>query len=673
VVTIPAGTANGTYNVKVTVTNTSGTGANQKNDVKNGVVVVNVTTNVAPLVAANNASVTVNEGQTATNTGTWSDANAGDTVTLSASVGAVTKSGTNASGTWSWSFTTTDGPADSQTVTITANDGNGGVATTTFSLTVSNVAPTATFGNNGPVDEGSPILLSLTSPSDPSSADTTAGFTYAFDCDDGSGYGAFGASNSTTCPTTDNGTRTVKGKIKDKDGGQTEYTASVTVSNVAPTATFAATSPINEGSSSTLSLTSPSDSSTTDTAAGFHYSFACDGLDASLAATYAAAGTASTTTCPFGDNGSFTVKGRIFDKDNGSTTYSATVVVNNVPPTATLSNNGPVDEGSPATVSFSNQFDPSSADTAAGFHYAFSCTNGDLSGATYAGSGTSTSTTCTFTDNGSYTVRARIIDKDGGFTEYTTAVVVNNVPPVLTAVTGPSAPVQVNTAVTVTATFTDAGSADTHSCTFSWDDATSSPGSVTEAGGNGSCTGMHTFAGAGVYAVTVTVTDDDGGSDTETFQYVVVYDPSAGFVTGGGWITSLPGAYTATPSLTGKATFGFVSKYKKGATVPTGETEFQFQVAGFNFHSTVYEWLVVSGAKAQYKGSGTVNGAGDYGFLLTATDGQLAGGGGVDKFRIKIWDKTANSIVYDNVPDASDDIDTANPQAIGGGSIVIHK
>jgi len=57
------------------------------------------------------------------------------------------------------------------------------------------------------------------------------------------------------------------------------------------------------------------------------------------------------------------------------------------------------------------------------------------------------------------------------------------------------------------------------------------------------------------------------------------------------------------------------------------------------FHSVVYEWLVVSGARAQYKGTGTINGAGNYGFLLTAIDGQINGGGGTDKFRVKIWDK----------------------------------
>ena len=81
----------------------------------------------------------------------------------------------------------------------------------------------------------------------------------------------------------------------------------------------------------------------------------------------------------------------------------------------------------------------------------------------------------------------------------------------------------------------------------------------------------------------------------------------------------------------------------------------------------------MAGPKAQYKGSGTVNGAGDYGFLLTATDGQQPGGGGVDKFRIKIVDKSTDMVVYDNVPGEAEDIDDANPQVLGGGSIVIHS
>ena len=104
------------------------------------------------------------------------------------------------------------------------------------------------------------------------------------------------------------------------------------------------------------------------------------------------------------------------------------------------------------------------------------------------------------------------------------------------------------------------------------------------------------------------------------FEYVVVYDPSSGFVTGGGWINSSAGAYPADPALVGKANFGFVSKYKKGATVPTGETEFQFHAASFNFKSASYEWLVVSGSRAQYRGRARLM-ARSYRFVLTCTDG----------------------------------------------------
>jgi len=154
---------------------------------------------------------------------------------------------------------------------------------------------------------------------------------------------------------------------------------------------------------------------------------------------------------------------------------------------------------------------------------------------------------------------------------------------------------------------------------------------------------------------------------------VVVYDPNAGFVTGGGWINSPAGAYAQDTTLTGKASFGFVSKYVKGATTPTGNTEFNFQVAKFNFHSTAYQWLVVSGPLAQYKGTGTINGAGNYNFLLTATDGNVAGGGGVDKFRIKITDPVTGSVVYDNMMSSDDTMTSANTQAIGGGSIVIQS
>lgn len=176
---------------------------------------------------------------------------------------------------------------------------------------------------------------------------------------------------------------------------------------------------------------------------------------------------------------------------------------------------------------------------------------------------------------------------------------------------------------------------------------------------------------AGVHNVCVKGKDGPGNESAGECLLLAVYDPSAGFVTGGGWILSPPGAYSPVPSLTGKATFGFVSLYQKGATVPSGKTEFVFREASFVFASTSYDWLVVAGARAQFKGSGTIGGSGDYAFLLTAMDGQVNGGGGVDRMRIKIWNKQTGGVIYDNQPGAPDT--GSDSTELGGGSIVIRS
>jgi hypothetical protein len=147
-------------------------------------------------------------------------------------------------------------------------------------------------------------------------------------------------------------------------------------------------------------------------------------------------------------------------------------------------------------------------------------------------------------------------------------------------------------------------------------------------------------------------------------------DPTAGFVTGGGWFTSPEGAYTDDPTLTGKASFGFVSKYKNGQSVPTGNTQFTFTAAILDFHSTSYEWLVITGSGcAKYKGLGTINGGAGYGFMLTACDNGEPGSG--DTFRVKIWDTSDNDVVvYDNMLGAVTD-NSDGGTTIQGGNIQV--
>jgi hypothetical protein len=119
-----------------------------------------------------------------------------------------------------------DGPA-TLTIPVEAVAADGTTAVSHATITVLNVAPTATFDAPGSVVATSPIALSLTAASDPSAADVAAGFQYAFDC--GSGYGAWSSSATATCATDDAVARTVRGAIRDKDGGVREYTATVRV------------------------------------------------------------------------------------------------------------------------------------------------------------------------------------------------------------------------------------------------------------------------------------------------------------------------------------------------------------------------------------------------------------------------------------------------------------
>ena len=239
-------------------------------------------------------------------------------------------------------------------------------------------------------------------------------------------------------------------------------------------------------------------------------------------------------------------------------------------------------------------------------------------------------------------------------------------------ITAPADPVEVNTGMSVSAVFSDRDATRTHTALWDWGDGTNSSGTVNDAAGTVS--GVHSYTVAGVYTITLTVNAIEDGTvvdaDQATYQYVVVFDPVGGFVSGGGKLDSPAGAWTAQPWLTGPATFGFFSKYKNGANKPDGSTVFRFRAADLDFTSSSYQWLVVAGHHAKYKGSGTIGGSGDYGFMLTATDGQANGGEGVDTFRIKIWDKATDTVVYDNMLGEADDSYAGT--AITVGNIIVH-
>src|SRR6266480_2397255 len=91
------------------------------------------------------------------------------------------------------------------------------------------------------------------------------------------------------------------------------------------------------------------------------------------------------------------------------------------------------------------------------------------------------------------------------------------------------------------------------------------------------------------------------------------------------------------------------------------------QCTSLDFVSTTLQSLASSNGKAYLTGSGTLNGSGNYSFLVTGIDGSVTGG--QDLIRFQIMD-SSNNVVYDSQPGASNTADPTTPVATG--NIRIH-
>jgi hypothetical protein len=182
-------------------------------------------------------------------------------------------------------------------------------------------------------------------------------------------------------------------------------------------------------------------------------------------------------------------------------------------------------------------------------------------------------------------------------------------------------------------------------------------------------TGVVSFPQGGTYTVHYRCRDNAGNVTTGQTTVTVItpwvppnppYQSNGGFITGGGQVNLAAGS----------AQFDFVVKYQKGDAVPKGNAQLQLTSGKFDFRSSSFDWLVTTPSQAWFAGSGTLNGTGDYGYLMSVID-IGSGSKSVDALRLKVWNKANGAVVYDTQPGAAD---MAEPTLLlSKGNITIHK
>jgi len=443
----------GTYTVTLTITD--------NDDATGSANATKTVLNRSPVALFTESAETVDTGEVITFNATQSYDPDGSIVSYFWNFG----DGTNVTG-----VTTTHSYADdgTYTVTLTVTDDDGATASANATKTVLNRPPVASFTENATtVLTGEVIHFNASASSDQDGSIAN----YFWDFGDGTNGTGVVVDHSYA----DNGTYTVTLTVTDDDGA-TDTTSSIkTVLNRPPVASFTESAE-TVYTSETISFNASASSDLDGTIVSYFWDFG-DGTNA----------TGITFDHSYADDGTYTVTLTVTDDDGATDSVNATKTVLNRSPVAIFTESTEIVYTS-EVISFNASASYDLDGTIVSYFWEF-------------GDGTNTTGVATshaYANDGSYTVTLTVTDNDGAMNSVNATKTVLNRFPVAS--------------FTENATIVLTGEAISFNASASYDPDGSIVGYFWDFGDGTNATGAttsHSYTDDGVYAVTLTVTDDD--------------------------------------------------------------------------------------------------------------------------------------------------------------------
>ncbi len=349
----------------------------------------------------------------------------------------------------------------------------------------------------------------------------------------------------------DNSIYPLRLEVIDNASARGSLEATATITNVAPIVTPPADQTTTEGSMLSLDVATFIDPGFTNPAAGTHETFTAtidwgDGTPIEAGVVSATQGSAGILTAGsvsgehiFANDGDYEVEVTVTDDDGGAGSASFVVTVENVAPTIIYASPVEGDEG--GSVDLTADFtDPGILDT---HHAAIDWGDGTQSTAEVIEAGGLGTILASHVyaddrpDGSPYVVTVQVWDNAEDSDFFETTATIHNVAPTLTAdydfraVAGADGQ---QLAMVVSGSVTDpgfdrasAGTVEQFTAAVDWGDGSIEPVTLSVAPGSenvyttGSFFTAHVYQQGGIYSVSVTLQDDDGGEDSEQFSYGV--------------------------------------------------------------------------------------------------------------------------------------------------------